>query len=63
MAESTGQQMGSLTAGKYLEKALAWSKRVRRETKCVLDVPYGTDDRQKLDIYLPENTGSAGMPV
>ena len=64
MAESTGQQTGSpLTAGEYLEKALAWSKKVRRENRCVLDVPYGTDDRQKLDVFLPGNTGSAGMPV
>ena len=64
MAESTGQQMGSpLTAGEYLAKAIAWSKRVRRETKCVLDVPYGTSDRQKLDVYLPKDTGSVGMPV
>ena len=64
MSESTGQQSrSSITAGEYLEKALAWSKEVRREVRCDLDVPYGTDDRQKLDVYLPENAGSAGMPV
>ncbi len=53
----------SLTAGEYLEKALAWSKEVRREVRCDLDLPYGADDRQKLDVYLPENPGSARMPV
>ena len=64
MPESTGQQSHtSLTAGDYLEKALAWSKQVRREVKCDLDVPYGNDDRQKLDVYMPENAGSAGTPV
>ena len=64
MPESTGQQSrSSLTAGEYLEKALAWSREVRRKGRCDLDVPYGTDDRQKLDVYLPENAGSAGMPV
>ena len=57
MSESTGQQSrSSLTAGEYLEKALAWSKEVRREVRCDLDVPYGADDRQKLDVYL----GSVG---
>ena len=56
--------MGSpLTAREYLEKASAWSEMVRLETRCVFDVPYGTDDRQKLDVYLPGNAGSAGMPV
>ena len=64
MAESTYQQSRpSLTAGEYLEKAMARSKEVRREVRCDLDVPYGTDDRQKLDVYLPENAGSSGMPV
>lgn len=53
----------SLTAGEYLEKALAWSKDVRNNVKCDLDIPYGSDDRQKLDLYLPENAGSGGVPV
>ncbi len=64
MAEITGR----LTASEYLEKALAWSNRVRDETNCVLDVSYGNDERQKLDIYLPEvsspeNPSSAAAPV
>ena len=57
------QSRPSLMAGEYLEKALAWSKEVRRGVRCDLNVSYGTDERQKLDVYLPENTGSAGMPV
>ena len=64
MPESSGPQFRpSLTAGEYLEKALAWSKEVRRGVRCDLDVSYGTDERQKLDVCLPENTGSTGMPV
>ena len=64
MPESTGPpSRPSLVAGEYLEKALAWSKEVRRDVRCDLDVPYGTDDRQKLDVYLPENAGSASVPV
>ena len=36
MAESAGHPKGSpLTAMEYLEKAIAWSERVRRETRCL----------------------------
>ena len=64
MPEFIGQQSPSpLTAGEYLEKALAWSIEIRREVICDLDVPYGTGDRQKLDVYLPKNTGLTGLPV
>ncbi len=64
MSESTGPKwLPPLTAGEYLDKALAWSKEVRRDVRCDLDLPYGTDDRQKLDVYLPEKFDSAGMPV
>jgi len=64
MPEPTkSQSRPSLTAGEYLEKALAWSKEARDNVKCDLDIPYGTDDRQKLDLYLPENTGSGRVPV
>jgi acetyl esterase/lipase len=64
MAESAGQPISpALTAREYLEKALAWSASVRRETRCLLNVSFGTDERQKLDVYLPGDTGAAGMPV
>ena len=64
MADAAVSPMGTpLTAGEYLEKALAWSEKVRREARCVLDVPYGACDRQKLDVYLPEKPGSTAMPV
>ena len=26
-------------------------------------MPYGTDDRQKLDVYLPKTSGLTGLPV
>ena len=64
MPESTGQQSQSSPVVRgYLEKALAWSTEVRSTVRCYLDVPYGTEDRQKLDVYLPENAGSTGMPA
>ena len=64
MAKPAGQPKDSpLTAREYLEKALAWSECVRQETRCLLNVPYGNDERQKLDVYLPGETGASGMPV
>lgn len=47
----------------YAERISAISRRVQREERCVLDVPYGTDYWQKLDIYLPRPTGLSGLPV
>ncbi len=41
-------------AGDYLEQAMAWSEQVRAQTRCELDIAYGPDERQKLDLYLPD---------
>ena len=55
--------MPDLTAGEYLERAMAWSQEVRSKVKAQLDIPYGLEERQKLDVYLPENPGVAPVPV
>jgi len=47
----------------YAERISAASRRVQREERCVLDVPYGSDYWQKIDIYLPRNDRSSGLPV
>lgn len=52
-----------LTAGEYLGKALSRSHRVKSETRCLVDVPYGSDERQALDVYLPQKSGPAPIPV
>ena len=52
-----------LTPGEYLEKALAWSKEVQSKVKCELDIAYGPDERQKLDVYPPEPSGTTPVPV
>ena len=64
MPDSANQQTSpSLTAGEYLDKAFAWSKEVQSTSKCVLEIPYGDDERQKLDVYLPEAAGPDPLPV
>ena len=48
-------------AGEYLEQAMAWSDEARAKSRCVLDLAYGDDERQKLDVYMPDaaNPGTA----
>ena len=50
-------------AGDYLELAMAWSNEVRSRSRLALDVPYGEDDRQKLDIYMPDEWPPRPAPV
>ena len=64
MPETTRQQpQPSVGAGEYLEKSLRWSEQVRRSVRTELDVPYGVAERQKLDIYLPEENFTEPLPV
>jgi arylformamidase len=53
----------NLRADAYAETALRLSRLAMMTTRCVLDIPYGTDYWQQLDIYLPEGEGLAGLPV
>jgi arylformamidase len=47
----------------YAESALNLSRLAALTTRCVLDVKYGSDPAQKLDIYLPREEGLKGLPV
>ncbi len=50
-------------AGEYLEQAMAWSDEVRAGGRCALDLAYGDDERQKLDVYMPEVASVSPAPV
>ena len=50
-------------AGEYLERAMAWSDEVRLRARVAQDLPYGDDERQKLDIYMPDDERHAPAPV
>lgn len=49
-------------ADAYAETCLALSRQAAAEVPCTLDVPYGPDYWQRMDIYRPEG-GRAGLPV
>lgn len=49
-------------ANGYARRISAISKLVQKEERCVLDVPFGADYWQKLDIYLPRKASSR-VPV
>lgn len=50
-------------ADAYAETALILSKEAAASCRCVLDVPYGDDYWQKIDIYLPDDPSATGLPV
>lgn len=50
-------------ADAYGADCLERSRKVARETRCVLDIRYGDAPAQSLDIYLPDDRGAADMPV
>ena len=45
------------------ETALRLCRLAMMTTRCVLDIPYGPDKLQRLDIYLPRQEGLSGLPV
>ena len=47
----------------YAATALALSRAVAEKQRCVLDIAYGADYWQKLDIYLPAESGLRDLPV
>ena len=50
-------------APQYLEQAMAWSDEVRARSRVALDLPYGDDERQKLDVYMPDEDATDAAPV
>ena len=50
-------------AGEYLEQAMAWSDKVRASSRVALNLEYGPDERQKLDVYMPDEAPGSPAPV
>ena len=50
-------------APQYLEQAMAWSDEVRANSRVALDLAYGSDERQKLDVYMPDDELAQPTPV
>lgn len=50
-------------ANGYARRISAISRRVQKEERCVLDVPFGADYWQKIDIYLPRQRDLSHLPV
>ena len=50
-------------APQYLEQAMAWSDDVRAQSRVALNLPYGADERQKLDVYMPDDPSPQPAPV
>ncbi len=47
----------------FVDRALARSRKVVATSRTVLDVPYGEDYYQKIDIFLPADKGLNAVPV
>lgn len=50
-------------ADAYTAAALGLSRLAAMENKCVLDIPYGEDPDQRLDIFLPSTSDAKPLPV
>ena len=50
-------------APQYLEQAMAWSDQVRATTRVAPNLPYGDDERQKLDVYMPDDASVTLAPM
>jgi arylformamidase len=55
-------QMGA-AAEEYAADILARSRAVAMNSRVLLDVPYGDDYWQRIDIYLPAQDGLRDLPV
>jgi len=53
----------NLRADAYADTSLRLSRAAATATRTVLDVPFGDDWYQKLDVYLPRDEGLTGLPV
>ncbi len=47
----------------YAERALALSRTAAARCRTALDIAFGTDYYQKLDVYLPADAAARGLPV
>jgi arylformamidase len=51
------------TADAYALECLKRSREAAARTRCELDLPYGSDYWQKVDVYLPPGNGHRDLPV
>ena len=61
--QATRAPQPSPGAPEYLAQAMAWSDEVRASSRVALDLAYGTDERQKLDVYMPDDPAAGPAPV
>ena len=47
----------------YLDQAMKWSNEIRASSRVALNLPYGNEERQKLDVYMPDDHPSQPAPV
>lgn len=47
----------------YAAECLRLSRAAAASTRCELDIAYGTDPRQKIDLYLPADRNARDLPV
>jgi arylformamidase len=47
----------------YAERCMAWTREVQARERVTVDVAYGKDYWQKLDVYTPANAKGAKLPV
>jgi arylformamidase len=48
---------------RYVERIMALGRAAQKETRCILDLSYGSDYWQRLDVYLPADRAGAALPV
>jgi len=48
---------------RYVERIMRLGRLAQQQTPCVLDQCYGSDDWQRLDIYLPTPISQSALPV
>jgi acetyl esterase/lipase len=53
----------SPAAEQYAAFCLAHTAQAQARTRHVLDIPFGADYWQKLDLYLPDEPGAVGLPT
>ena len=53
----------SSAAERYAEECLRRSADAAPQVRVLPDVPYGSDPRQRMDIYLPRHSGHRDLPV
>ncbi len=57
------QPQMSPIAEEYAATVMKLSKIVQDQSRTVLDIAYGSEEAQGLDLYLPESDPSDGLPV